>query len=155
MTRRTTGRRRFHVHRGPPGMLCAMGAVLVVIVLGFAPMAQSGQEDTGMATCPCAEMTVYNIVTTGENGECVDVPEAVVFTRDGYLYPSVYVASHAVCTVSAPPADTVEWIAITNDGEFQACRTVVREAADTLGVLCNDRFMPAPVHERTLASPGS
>lgn len=39
MTRRTTGRRKFHVHRGPPGMLFAMGAVLGVILVGFAPMA--------------------------------------------------------------------------------------------------------------------
>lgn len=153
MTRRTRRGGRFHVHRGPPGMLFAMGAVLGVILLGFAPMAQSGPEGTGMAACPCPQMTVHNMVTTGENGACVDVPQAVVLTRDGYLHHSVYVASRTWCTVSAPTANTVEWIAIANDGEFQACRTVVREAADTLGIPCNDRFMP--VRARTLASPGS
>jgi hypothetical protein len=155
MTHRNTGGRKFHVYRGPPGMLFAMSAVLVATLLGFAPMAQSGPEGRGRTACPCPQMTVHNIVTTGENGACVDVPQAVVLTRDDSLHHRVYVASGVLCTVSAPTVNTVEWIAITNDGEFQACRTVIREAADTLGIPCNDRFIPAPVRERTLAYPGS
>lgn len=90
-------------------------------------------------------MTVHNIVTTGANGACVDVPQAVVLTRNGSLYHSVYVTSRTVCTVSAPPVNRVKWFTITNDGEFDACRTVIREAAETLGIPCTDRFIPTPM----------
>lgn len=150
--RRRAGQREPFRHT-PPIVAIAVGLFLVMLLVGSGPIVGAERSEPPAESCPCEEMTVANILTTGADGGCVDVPPAVTFTRESNT--SVYIASRNLCTVSAPPNRKAEWTVIETDAEFEACRSVIREAADKLGVLCTDTYHPTPSREPTFASPSS
>lgn len=150
--RRRAGR-RWHCRRTPSIVATAVGLFLAMLLVGIGPAVGAEPSEPPAERCPCAEMTVANILTTGADGGCVDVPPAVIFTRESNT--SVYIASRNLCTVSAPPNRKAEWTAIETDGQFDACRSVIREAADTLGILCTDTYHPTPSRAPTFGSPAS
>ena len=145
--------RRWRCHRAPPVLTAVLSLFLALLLVGISLAAGVDQPEPAAKDCPCPEITVTNMVDTGAGGNCVDVPPAVIFTRQANN--SVYLASRNLCTVSDPTNRNAEWIAIENSGEFEACRTVIQKAANTLGITCTDTDHPTPSQTPTLAAPGS
>lgn len=144
--------RRWRSHRAPPILTAVMSLFFALLLVGISLAAGTEKSALGVEVCPCPEITVANILNAGTDGECVDVPPAATFTRQANN--SVYIASRNLCTVSDPTNRNAEWIAIDNSGEFEACRTIIREAANTLGITCIDTH-PTPSQMPMLAVPGS